>query len=180
VEAGLIRGAGIARLMNNETREIVIGAAAFGCLMLVLAYLYGGRDWREAKSGGGSHVLITAKFNKVDGLVEGDSVTMSGIQIGTIAAMTLDDRYRAVVTMKVSGAVPLPTDTSAAIHTDGLFGNKFIVLEPGGDEKRLKPGGEITYTQDSVVVGDLLDLIISEGRAALKSRQDADPKAAKK
>ena len=166
--------------MNNETREIVIGAAAFGCLLLVLGYLYGGRDWREAKSGGGSHVLINAKFNKVDGLVEGDSVTMSGIRVGTIDKMTLDGHYRAIVTMKISAAVPLPTDTSAAIHTDGLFGSKFIVLEPGGDAKRLQAGGEITYTQDSVVVGDLLDLIISEGRAALKSRQDADPAAARK
>jgi hypothetical protein len=37
-------------------------------------------------------------------------------------------------------------------------------LEPGGDEATLADGGVITYTQDSLIVGELLDLIIAEGR----------------
>jgi len=165
--------------MNSETREMLIGAAAFGCLLLVLAYLYGGRDWREAKAGASNYMLVIAKFNKVDGLVEGDDVMLSGIRVGTIHKLALDQRYRAVVTMKVASDMSLPVDTSAAIHTDGLFGTKFMVLEPGAEQARLKSGGEITYTQDSVVVGDLLDLIISEGRAALKNKQGAGAKAIK-
>ena len=64
--------------------------------------------------------------------------------------------------------IELPTDTSAAIHTDGLFGQKHVVLVPGAEEKILKSGGAITLTQDSVLVSDLLDLIIGEGRAKLK------------
>ena len=39
--------------MTSESREVLIGAGAFGCLLLVLAYLYGGRDWHEAKAGAG-------------------------------------------------------------------------------------------------------------------------------
>jgi len=154
--------------LKTETREIIIGAAAFGCLMLVLVYLYGGRDWAQAATDG---ITITAKFNRVDGLVEGDTVQMGGIKIGTVAAMTLDSQYRAVITMRIDRGIALPADTSAAIHTDGLFGSKFMVLEPGGDENVLKPGGEITYTQDAVIVGELLELIISEGRAAMKQRE---------
>ncbi|MBI3113356.1 MAG: MCE family protein [Rhodospirillales bacterium] len=163
--------------MTSETREILIGAGAFGCLLLVLAYLYGGRDWREARASTGTsgHKMVVAKFNRVDGLVEGDDVMVGGIRVGTVSRMTLDDRYRAVITMKIFGDVPLPTDTSAAIHTDGLFGSKFLVLEPGGDQVMLKTGGEIAFTQDSVVVCDLLELIIAEGRAALaERRRDAD------
>jgi len=60
----------------------------------------------------------------------------------------------------------LPIDTAAAIHTDGLFGSKFVILDPGGDEKTLEDGSAIEFTQDSVVVSDLLDLIIREGKAA--------------
>jgi phospholipid/cholesterol/gamma-HCH transport system substrate-binding protein len=61
--------------------------------------------------------------------------------------------------------VRIPTDTSVSIQTDGLFGRKFVVLEPGGDDTMLADGGVITFTQDSLIVGELLDLIIAEGRA---------------
>ena len=67
----------------------------------------------------------------------------------------------------------LPLDTSAAIHTDGLFGSKFVVLEPGAEEDVLQSGDEFTYTQDAVVVSDLLDLIIAEGKAARAKREAA-------
>ncbi|NQU61988.1 MAG: MCE family protein [Rhodospirillales bacterium] len=155
--------------MTSETREIAIGAATFGCLALVMAYLYVGRDL--AASASSTDIDIVAKFNRVDGLVEGDEVRLGGIKVGTIKDMRLDKQFRAVLTMTVDGGIPLPTDSSAAIHTDGLFGSKFMVLEPGGEEKYLKPGSEITYTQDAVVVSDLLDLIISEGREAMKKRK---------
>jgi phospholipid/cholesterol/gamma-HCH transport system substrate-binding protein len=43
-----------------------------------------------------------------------------------------------------------------------LFGGKYITLEPGGDEEYLASGGEISMTQGSIVVQDLLELIIGE------------------
>ena len=60
----------------------------------------------------------------------------------------------------------MPRDTSAAIHTDGLFGGRFLVLDPGGDEETLGDGATIAFTQDAVVISELLDFIIAEGRAA--------------
>ncbi|MDA1090103.1 MAG: MlaD family protein [Proteobacteria bacterium] len=157
-------------MTKTEIREITVGAAAFICLVLILTFSYGGRDL--AASSGANEVVLIAKFNRVDGLALGGDVHIGGIKIGTVAAMTLDDQYRAVITMKIADGISLPTDTSAAIHTDGLFGSKFMVLEAGGTEENLKSGEEITYTQGAVIVSDLLDLIISEGRTAMKKRQE--------
>ena len=70
-----------------------------------------------------------------------------------------------MVTFWIDGDVKIPKDSSAAIHTDGLFGSKFISLGPGAEEALLKDGDTITFTQDAVVVSELLDLIISEGKA---------------
>ncbi len=89
---------------------------------------------------------------------------LSGIRVGRVVGQKLDDSYRAVITMRLTPELHLSTDTAAVIHTDGLLGAKYISLEPGGDEKRLPPGGEITYTQDSVVIEDLLETIISEAK----------------
>ena len=99
---------------------------------------------------------------------------MGGIRVGRVTNMDLDSKFRAVVTMDVDSQFPYTLDTSAAIHTDGLFGVKFIVLEPGAEEAVLSSGDEISLTQDAVVVGDLLELIISEGNVAKAKRSSAN------
>ncbi|MEK9755112.1 MAG: MlaD family protein [Rhodospirillaceae bacterium] len=148
--------------MIREIREILIGAATLAVLVGVLAFMNARQDIAAASD----RLMLTAKFNKVDGLVAGSAVRLGGIKIGEVASMTLDSQYRAVVTFAIDPGVPLPTDTSAAIHTDGLFGGKFVVLEPGAEEKLVTTGGALTFTQDAVVVSDLLELIISEGKVA--------------
>lgn len=159
--------------MTRETRDILIGLATLTVLALVMAYLYGGR--RIAADAGQMH--LSAVFNRVDGLFVGDPVHLSGIPVGRVEGMTLNDHYRPVVRFSMRDDIKLPTDSSASIQTDGLFGSKFVVLQPGGEFDNLENGGRISYTQDAVVVSDLLDLVISEGEAARAkgrggSRQD--------
>lgn len=108
---------------------------------------------------------VEAVFARVDGLFEGDEVRLGGIRVGTVGRQLLDKNFRAVVTLQIDDGLDIPVDTAAAIHTDGLFGSKFVVLEPGGEDAMIQPGGEITYTQGAVVVGELLGLIIDEGKA---------------
>jgi phospholipid/cholesterol/gamma-HCH transport system substrate-binding protein len=62
--------------------------------------------------------------------------------------------------------VPLPEDTAAVIETDGVFGQKHIELRPGGEEKVLASGSRIAYTQDSVIIEDLIARIVGEAKAA--------------
>jgi phospholipid/cholesterol/gamma-HCH transport system substrate-binding protein len=148
---------------SSEIKEILVGAAALVVLALVLIVVYGGAD-KEARAELASY-RVFAIFNRIDGLAVGNDVLVSGIPVGRVEGMDLDSDFRARVTMLIDRGVELPIDTAAAIHTDGLFGSKFVILDPGGDEKTLKDGSTIEFTQDSVVVSDLLDLIIREGKA---------------
>lgn len=148
--------------MSTESREISVGAAVVASLVAVMIFLYADADDITDE---GSGMRITADFNRVNGLIEGDSVYLSGIRIGTVEKMFLNKNYRIVVALRLNDDVYVPIDSSAAIHTDGLFGGKFIVLEPGAEEAPMKSGAKITFTQDAVVVSELLDLIISEGKA---------------
>ena len=148
--------------MTTETREITVGAIVFASFLAVMIFLYTGA---EDVTDEGSGTRVTADFNRVDGLIEGDPVYMSGIRVGTVEKMLLNKHYRIVVALRLNDDVYVPIDSSAAIHTDGLFGGKFIVLEPGGEETAMESGARITLTQDAVVVSELLDLIISEGKA---------------
>jgi phospholipid/cholesterol/gamma-HCH transport system substrate-binding protein len=121
--------------------------------------------------------IVHASFNRIDGLNPGDEVRLSGIKIGEVTGMRLGKNFQAILDLRINSPVGLPTDTSAAIHTDGLFGSKHVVLVPGADETELKPGGRIFLTQDSVVVTDLLDLIIGQAKANAAKREDELNKA---
>ena len=148
---------------NENTRNAVVGAVVLGALAVSMALSYGGSKISD-KAKVGTYTL-TAVFNQVDGLFEGDEIRLGGIKVGKVGQQRLDKNFRAVVTLNINSGVELPLDSSAAIHTDGLFGSKFVVLEPGGELDVLKDGESIDYTQDAVIVSDLLDLIINEGKA---------------
>ena len=158
--------------LNSEHKEIYIGAVTVALLVGVLGVM--NQSQMLSSKVETTHKRIIAKFNKVDGLSEGSDVRMGGIRVGRVTNMDLDSKFRAVVTMSVDSQFPYTLDTSAAIHTDGLFGVKFIVLEPGAEEAVLSSGDEISLTQDAVVVGDLLELIISEGNVAKAKRSNAN------
>ena len=151
-------------VMKREIREIIIGAATITVLMGVLFTI----NLRDSLIGvaGSQDLTVTAKFNKVDGLSKDSEVRLGGIKIGHVYRMALDDQFRAVITLKLDKSVSIPKDSSASIQTDGLFGAKFVVLEPGAETVDLKPHDQLIFTQDAVIVTDLLELIISEGRIA--------------
>ena len=150
-------------MQNNPTRDKMVGAAVLLALGGLFAFSYAGKQMTAQASVGA--YPVTATFNRIDGLFEGDEVRMGGIRVGTVGEQRLDADYRAVVTLMLDNGFELPVDSAAAIHTDGLFGSKFVVLEPGIEEAPIQPGDSLQYTQGSVVVGELLNLIIEEGRA---------------
>jgi phospholipid/cholesterol/gamma-HCH transport system substrate-binding protein len=149
-------------IAREETRRIVVGAVAVLIFGAVLVLTYAGIGLHAGTS---MSYELYAMFNRVDGLAIGDDIQVGGIPVGKVDSITLGPSYRARVGLRIDEVVRLPEDTSVSVQTDGLFGRKFVVLEPGGSEAMLGDGGVITYTQDSLIVGELLDLIIAEGRA---------------
>lgn len=146
--------------MSRDTTEVLVGGVVLLALGLFFVASSGGSNLKTP-----SGYTLIAGFGQVDGLAVGDEVRLSGVSVGRVESQRLDQHFQAVLTLRIEDDVELPNDSSAAIHTDGLFGSKFVVLEPGGSFDLLQEGDEIQYTQDAVVVGDLLELIISEGKS---------------
>jgi phospholipid/cholesterol/gamma-HCH transport system substrate-binding protein len=149
---------------RSESRQTVIGAVAVISFAVLLVLSYGG----QALLSGGEFTgyRLHVMFNRVDGLTEEAPVYVSGIEVGRVQRMALVENNRAHVTLWIRPGIELPVDTAAAIHTDGLFGPKFMTLDPGGADAMLKDGDTITFSQDALIVSQLLELIISQGRAA--------------
>ena len=159
-------------MKNNQNRDTLVG----GLMVLVVAGLFVFSYTKEPTTPETSTISypLTAVFNRVDGLFVGDDVRLSGIRVGEVAEQVLDENFRVVVKLNIDNGVEIPVDSAVAIHTDGLFGSKFVVLEPGGEDAMLAAGGEIEYTQGAMVVSELLSLIIDEGKA--KKEQAAKTK----
>jgi phospholipid/cholesterol/gamma-HCH transport system substrate-binding protein len=89
---------------------------------------------------------------------------MAGVRIGRVKSISFDNQaLQAVVTMRIeSRHDTLPKDTSASIYTAGLLGEKYVGLEPGGDEKSLKQGDVVKLTQDSLVLEKLIGQLVSK------------------
>ena len=85
---------------------------------------------------------------------------IGGVPVGEVNAIELDEDFRARVTLNVDPTLELPDDTSAAILTQGVLGNKYVALEPGGSEDLLKQGSEIAYTQNATVLERLIGRLV--------------------
>jgi phospholipid/cholesterol/gamma-HCH transport system substrate-binding protein len=83
---------------------------------------------------------------------------MSGVTIGRVSKIYLDtEDYVAVVEMEINKSMStLTTDTSAAILTAGLLGEKYIGLTVGADIDYLEDGGVIEDTQSALVLEELI------------------------
>ncbi len=143
-------------MANPRTLEIWVGVfvaagiAALFMLTMRVSNLSGVLD-----EGG---YVLTARFENISGLKERSPVTMAGVNIGRVTKIGFDPRtYQAIVTMRIDNRFDnLPRDTSAAIFTAGLLGEKYIGMEPGGSDEVLKPGNEIELTQSSLVLEQLI------------------------
>lgn len=156
---------------SRQAKECAIGGLALVVMAGALALSYSSEEMTDVADGGTYHVI--ADFDWVDGLVVNDPVYLSGVEVGRVLSLTLTPDYRVSAVLRMTPGIPVPADTSAAIHTDGLFGSKFITLEVGGSEKTLHDGDRIRYTQRAIILSDLLNLIIAEGRSA-RAEQEAN------
>ncbi len=148
--------------MARNPIETLMGAVVIAVAVFFFIFAY-----TTADIGAVEGYRISAKFDRIDGIGAGSDVRMSGVKIGTVTGQTLDPQtYLAVVTMSIDPAIELPLDTSASINAEGLLGEKYLALSPGGEEEMIPRGGEIETTQGSV---DLMSLI---GRLILSQADD--------
>lgn len=110
------------------------------------------------QSYGGDGYTVTARFTNVGSLKVRAPVAMAGVTIGRVESITVDpERLDAVVTMTIDSRYDrIPYDSSAAILTSGLLGEKYVGIQPGADMENLAQGDEVLFTQSAVVLENLI------------------------
>jgi phospholipid/cholesterol/gamma-HCH transport system substrate-binding protein len=136
--------------------EMAVGAfMVLGCVALFFLAM---QVSNLSELSGGQGYRITARFDNIGSLKVRAPVSMAGVRVGRVEAITYDQqRYQAVVTLRIEEEFDeIPTDTFASIYTAGLLGEKYIGLDPGGSLDFLTDGDQIEHTQSALVLEQMI------------------------
>ena len=134
--------------MNQENkRSILVGLfVLIGIIILVLGIMtLGGQQKKFVKA-----IHVTAVFDDIGGLQPGNNIWFSGVKIGTVRKINFFGDSQVEVEMNVEEKVVefIRKNSKATISSDGLIGNKIIVIY----------GGTTDYP--SVEEGDRLEAVM--------------------
>ena len=112
--------------------------------------------------------------------------------MGRVTKIAFDSKeYKAVVTLRMDARyTQIPTDSDAAIYTQGLLGGKFIGITAGGAETYLKDKDQIDFTQSAFVLENLIGQVLANftknaaqpdsGKTKTDTAAPAEPKPTEK
>ena len=109
-----------------------------------------------------STYLLKAKFLKVGGIMIGNDVKLSGVQVGVVSDVRLDEDYFAEVVFKIYSDIMIPKEISIEVSSDGILGNKYLSLTPLNRDSKvfLDNNSEIKNVKDFQSIEDQVSKII--------------------
>ncbi len=115
---------------TNNKRAVIVGIFIFlGVAIFIITILTLGSQHKTFEKS----IRIEAIFDDVNGLQKGNNVWFSGVKIGTVKNVSLAGNAKVKVTMNIEQHSHqfIRKDAKAKISSDGLIGNKIIVIYGG-------------------------------------------------
>lgn len=173
-------------LRENRRAELQVGAlvAAAAALLVAGIFWISGADF-------GRDYTVYGIGPQASQLTSGANVYLSGVEVGSVSEVHLQDDLSVRVRMNLDLERPLPRTTTGVVKSAGFIGAMMVELRPGGGPDRLVAGDTIplrTQTglqdlaaevgQDAAVVLDrvrevLSDSVIRGVRTATTSAAEA-------
>ena len=140
--------------MGNSRMEITVGVfLVMGFLALGwLAMQLGEVSWLT----GAKSYTLNAEFNNISGVKLGADIQSSGVTVGKVRQLRLNEDNLAMVAMQIDKGVKVPVDSIASVKSQGIIGDKFIQITLGGDETAYQPGETIVDTESAVDLESLI------------------------
>ena len=156
---------------KSTSQKIRLGVfVIIGLLLFVLAIYFIGN--KQKMFGKTNH--LEAVFTNVNGLQLGNNVRYSGINVGTVRDIIMENDTTIRIDMIIDKAIfPfIKKDAVATIGSDGLVGNMIINILPGkGMERSVKPG-ETIRSQNKIRTEDIINTLSVTNKNASKLSVD--------
>lgn len=142
-------------MKKNSSNKIKLGIfVTLGLVVLILAIYYIGEKQLLFQS----TFRLSGVFEDVAGLQPGNNVRLSGINIGTIESISLvsDTTVRVDIVIDESSRKFIKKDAVATIGSEGLIGNKVLVINPGTGGKKSIENNDVIQTAQPIDVDDIM------------------------
>lgn len=143
---------------------VVIGTILF----IVAIYLIGQRQDMFKKT-----FTISANFQNINGLQNGNNVRYAGIDIGNVKAITMINDSTIKIDMSIDEKIisHIKKDAIATIGSDGLVGNMIVNIIPGKGTSKMISNGDQISSYSKIGTDDILNTLntSSENAAILTS-----------
>ncbi|MES2064020.1 MAG: MlaD family protein [Bacteroidota bacterium] len=128
---------------------VLLGVAVFVIGVLTL----GGQQKSFVKS-----IHISSVFNDVSGLKKGNNVWFSGVKVGTIKTLTFTGPGQVDVIMSIDASTQqyIHRNAGVRISSDGLIGNKIIVIDGGSPQAPIVQDGDVLQSEKLLSTDDVM------------------------
>ena len=146
-------------MRSSPVRDLIVGMFVIAGLAAIgyLSIQVGGLSYK-----GPGGLELYASFDEIGDLKPRAPVAISGVKVGQVSAVELDEFLRARVTLDLDPSLELAVDSAAEIRTLGLLGDKFVALEPGAEEELLRSGEEIAFTRGALSIERLVGKFMTD------------------
>lgn len=140
---------------SNHRHSVVVGLfITIGLAIVVAAVVLIGEINRSLQS----RIEIISYFEDVSGLQKGNFIWLKGVRVGTVKKVLLDDDHGVEVVMEVDSRVAdnIYKDSGVKLGTDGLIGNKILIISGGSKESGHVSKGDIIRSEADLSIDKLL------------------------
>lgn len=156
---------------TKNTRAIIIGIFVFlaVAIFVVCVLTLGGQKKSFVKA-----VTVKAMFDDVNGLQKGNNVWFSGVKVGNVKTIDFTPDAHVQVLMNVEEQVTrfIRRDAFAKISTDGLIGNKIIVIYGGTATQPPVASGDVLRVEKAVSTEEMISTLQSNNKNLLAITAD--------
>jgi phospholipid/cholesterol/gamma-HCH transport system substrate-binding protein len=140
---------------SDIRKQITVGIFIFlGLLIFVVGiFTLGGQRKSFVKS-----FTVNVIFDDIQGLKTGNNVWYSGVKIGTIKKIQFYGKAQVQVTVNIDEEAHryIHKDAKASIGSDGLIGNKIIVITGGNPKYPFVEDGDRLLVQETLSTDDIM------------------------
>jgi len=119
---------------------------------------------------------LTANFRNVSGLQVGNNIRFSGISIGTVdnVAIINDSTVRVEMLIKKEVQRFIKTDTKASVGSEGIIGDKIVVLSQGNSSNKVVKEGQMIASTEPIETDAILKSVkVTAENAAIATAEIA-------
>lgn len=120
---------------------------------------------------------LTTTFYNISGLQVGNNIRFSGINVGTVDNITIinDSTVRVDMLLRKNVRQFIKSDCEVTIGSEGLIGDRLMIITQGSSEALLVKGGELLSSKEPVEMDAIMaSLQVTADNAAIISSQLAE------